>query len=600
MSAGTRALPAWTITAALALAYVIVAPPSTDLAAAGYRSDLFSRAGLTLWDNGWYGGHHLLGYSLLAPGLGALLGVQALAALAMTAAAWSFERLLDGRAPQRATRLASLWFALGAAISLLSNRVAFDLGLALGLAALVAAARAQRGTGAGADSRRALGADERVEHRAASGRRAAGRKWASGARGRAAAALALAALCTLASPVAGAFVAMATLAWALGCRAARRLALAMTLAALAPIALLAMAFPEGGSEPFVASAFYPALAAVLLLFAAIGPSERVLRMGALLYALALLGAYVVATPVGGNIARLGALVAGPVLAYSLAGRAPARVAGAGERSGAQDVRAAPSRVRVRAPARGWRWRTAALVALASALAYWQVKPPICDLVSAASSPTANASYYAPLVSQLRRLGLGYGARPARVEVVPTRNRGEARWVADVVPIARGWQRQLERKRDGLFYEGEARPTSARYREWLADQAISYVALSDGPLDYSARGEARVIAGARSYLREVWRAAHWRLFAVVDATPVAQPPSVLTRLDSDAFTLRAPAPGTFLVRVRFTAYWALSRGRGCVRRAPRGWTQVQTHRAGAVRVAIDFSPGRVLAHGARCR
>jgi hypothetical protein len=573
VSARARALPAWTITAALALVYVIVAPPSTDLAAAGYRSDLFSRVGLTLWDNGWYGGHHLLGYSLLAPGLGALLGVQALAALSATAAAWSFERLLDGRAPQRATRLASLWFALGVAISLLSNRVAFDLGLAFGLAALVAAA-------ARAGARRAASADRRAAQPAVSSRQMLG------ARGRAATALAV--LCALASPVAGAFLALATLAWALGDGAARRLALAMTLATLAPIALLALAFPEGGSEPFVASAFYPALAAVLLLAAAIGPDERVLRTGALLYALALLGAYVVATPVGGNVARLGALVAGPVLAYALVGRAPARSADA------HDARAAPPR------ASAWRRRTAGLTALAVALAYWQVKPPISDLLSAASNPTANASYYAPLVAQLRRLGIGYGGRPARVEVVPTRNRGEARWVADDVPIARGWQRQLERKQDGLFYAGAARPTRARYRAWLAEQAISYVALGDGPLDYSARGEARVIAGAPGYLREVWRSAHWRLFAVLGATPLAQRPSVLTRLDSDAFTLRAPGPGTFVVRVRFSPYWALARGHGCVRRAPGDWTQVQTRSAGEARVSIDFSPTRVFAHGTRCR
>ena len=56
---------------------MIVAPLSADLAAAGYRSDLFARAGFTLWDNGWYGGHHLLAYSLLAPALGALLGCAA-------------------------------------------------------------------------------------------------------------------------------------------------------------------------------------------------------------------------------------------------------------------------------------------------------------------------------------------------------------------------------------------------------------------------------------------------------------------------------------------------------------------------------------------
>jgi hypothetical protein len=62
----------------LALAYLIWMPPAADLAAATYRSDLFARVGFTLRDHGWYAahGHYLLGYSLLSPALGALLGVR--------------------------------------------------------------------------------------------------------------------------------------------------------------------------------------------------------------------------------------------------------------------------------------------------------------------------------------------------------------------------------------------------------------------------------------------------------------------------------------------------------------------------------------------
>jgi len=141
----SRLPPAWTITAALGLIYVIAAPPSSDLAAAGYRSDLFARAGFTLWDNSWYGGHHLPAYSMLAPALGALLGPQLLGALSMTIATALFAALIDGRFPARATRIAAAWFALGAAISLLANRVPFDLGLALGLGALLLAQRGRPG-----------------------------------------------------------------------------------------------------------------------------------------------------------------------------------------------------------------------------------------------------------------------------------------------------------------------------------------------------------------------------------------------------------------------------------------------------------------------
>ena len=98
LGALARGTPAWAITAVLGLGYVIAAPPSTDLAAAAYRSDLFARTGLVLWDNGWYGGHHLLAYSLLAPALGALLGPQLLAALSMSAANSAVATVIDSAA----------------------------------------------------------------------------------------------------------------------------------------------------------------------------------------------------------------------------------------------------------------------------------------------------------------------------------------------------------------------------------------------------------------------------------------------------------------------------------------------------------------------
>ncbi len=95
---------------------------------------------------------------------------------------------------------------------------------------------------------------------------------------------------------------------------------ARRVAALAPIALLTLAFPEGGAQPFVASAFYPALAGVLVVGALIPSEQRVLRIGAALYAVALTGAYVLPTAVGGNADRLGALMAGPVAALRARGR----------------------------------------------------------------------------------------------------------------------------------------------------------------------------------------------------------------------------------------------------------------------------------------
>ena len=77
----------------------MLAPPSADLAAQEYRADSRPRS---LWDNGWYGGHHMPGYSVLFPPLAALLGPRLVGALSAVGAAWLFERLVARRSTARA------------------------------------------------------------------------------------------------------------------------------------------------------------------------------------------------------------------------------------------------------------------------------------------------------------------------------------------------------------------------------------------------------------------------------------------------------------------------------------------------------------------
>jgi hypothetical protein len=526
---GARWLPpAWTITAVLGLAYVLAAPPSSDLAAASYRSDLFARVGFTLWDDSWYGGHHLLAYSLLAPALGALIGPQLLAALSMTLATVLFAALIDGHFSKSATRVGAAVFALGASIELLSNRVPFDVGLAIGLGALLLAQRRRPG-----------------------------------------AALAAGVLCSLASPVAGAFLAIAFLAWWI-VGPERAWPAALTIATLVPIGLLELAFPEGGTQPFVGSAFYAPFAAVLAIAALTPREQRTLRVGALLYALVLAGAFLLTSAVGGNADRLGVLLGAPLVACMLIG---------GSTIGRRPL---------------------LLLALAPLLLYWQSNAAVSDFLSARADPAVDASYYAPLLGELKLLGVGYGARPARVEVVATADHWEARFLAPHVMLARGWERQLDRLHNGVFYDQPPSLSAARYHYWLDENAISYVALSDAPLDYSARPEARLVrAGGLGYLREVWRSPHWRLFAVRDASPLVSAPGVLEGLDSDSFTLYAPRPGAYTALVHFTSYWALAGGSGCVSRAPGDWTEVRARRAGSLHVVIRFSLGRVFGQGPRC-
>jgi hypothetical protein len=521
--------PAWLLAAAMAGGYLLLAPSSPDLAAASYRSDLFSRVGFTLWDNSWYGGHHLPAYSLLAPPLGALIGPRLVVALAVVLQAVIFERLIARGAPGTAGRVASLWFAFGAGFALLSSRVPYDLGLALGLAALALAASRPRP------------------------------------------AAVLCVLCSLASPVAGAFLALALTAWAIaGSR--RRRALALTAAALAPIGALVVLFPEGGTQPFVASAFWAPLAGVLLLTLLAGRNQRLLRTGLLLYALLLVGAFVVPSAVGGNAGRLGALLGGPVAALIL-------------------LRSEPGGV-----PRGRLWL---LVALAPLMLYWQIKAPLSDYRAVRDNPSVKASFYAPLLAELRRLGVGYGGRPARLEVVPTAAHWEARWVAPHVMLARGWERQLDRERNSLFYEGPPLTAAALHR-WLLEEGVSLVALPDAELDYSGTAEARLLRGGPpAYLREVWRAPRWRLFALADPAPLVSAPGVLRSVWTDGARLVLPRAGGYLLRLRFTPYWELLAGDGCVERARGDWTRVLARRPGRFELGIGFSLARVLSNGARC-
>lgn len=517
----------------LAAAYLVLESASGDLAAATYRGELFARAGFTLWDSGWYGGHYLPGYSLLAPALGALVGERLLLALCAIAAAGLFGLLVQRTFQSAGARVAGASFALGVCVGLLSGRVAYGLGIAVGLLALLVLIR-----------------------------------------GWIAVALALAVLTSLASPVTGAFLALAGLAYALaaapgahdghleGGRAGwrpRPRGLALAGAALAPILALAAIFPEGGWEPFAPSLFWPGLAGVALIAlalprtgGALAPgTRRALTWGAWLYALALAGSFVLRTPVGGNAARLGALLAAPLVAGML-----------------------------------WEHRRLVLALLAPALLYWQMETPINDFAALAGNPSVNASYYTPLAGELTRLA---DRRPLRVEVPLT----EAHWESVYLPehplilLARGWERQLDTRYDALFYAPKLSP--AAYRSWLDHNAVAYVALPDVRLDFAGEQEGRLIARGLPYLGEVWHSAHWRLFAVRDATPLAQAPAVLTSVGPDSFTLYAPRPGAFTVRMHFTPYWTIERGPASVHRAQGGggWTEIDTRRAGIVRVGIDL-------------
>jgi hypothetical protein len=519
-----RARPApWLIATALALAWLAFAPATPDLAAAVYRAGVFKREGFTLFNANWYGGHHTLAYSVLFPPLGALLGVRVTGALAAVASAVLFDRITRRRFGDRA-RWGSSWFAAGTAADLLIGRMTFAVGVAFGLAAVFALQRGHRRSG-----------------------------------------LALGVACTLASPVAGLFLAMAGFTHWLSIRRRDHIGLWLAALAVAPAVALSVLFPEGGSQPFHATTLAAIVVCCGLLLWLLPREERTLRTGALVYLASTLLAFAVASPMGDNASRLGVAFAGPLLLC--AALAPGVLQ------------------RPRGPVLG----------VVFGLLLWQWWAPVRETLKGAFDPSAQAAYYQPLVSFVDARAEG----AVRVEVPFTRLHWESVYVARSIPLARGWVTQLDRKYNGLFRVTGKPLSAARYRAWLDREGVRYVALPDVALDPSGRGEARLIRHGVPFLHEVFRDRHWRIYEVRGTPGLADGVGGVARIAPQSFTLRVQRPGFTLVRVRFTPYWRVTSGRGCVMRGHGGWTLVYALSTGALRVDASFDPRRLLDRDARC-
>jgi hypothetical protein len=503
------------VAAAFAGLYLFVEPSSADHAAQVFRSGLFQDEGISAWNNLWFGGHHLPGYGLMFPALASVIGPRLVGVLAILVASLLFAAIAHREWGDRA-RLGVIWFAAGASVSLFTGRLTFALGVAVALAAVFAAQRGYR-----------------------------------------VAAIALAALCPLASPVAALFLGCGVIAYAVSQR--RTDGLALAAAAVGMTAVMAVAFPEGGTEPFDFSSFQPALLVAIAVFIALPREERLLRYGVAAYVVALAAAFLIQSPMGGNATRMGSLLLGPALAFGL-----------------------------------WRRQRFVLILLAPLLIYWQWSPVVRDLEQVNAQPSVQADYYAPLRDFLR----GTPNRHSyRVEVLPVSHHWESAYVPRGIYIARGWERQLDRKLNPLFY-GESL-SGPEYRRWLDHLGVGYVAVPAAPLDYAADREGRIISQGLPYLKRVFQSPDWTVYRVRSAAPIAVGNGQLVKLTPEGFVVDADASGTVLVRVHWTPYWSVEQGIGCVEKSASGFTVLDVAEPGRFRVGVDFSPLRAIDRDARC-
>ena len=517
MAGPTAAERDWTVfrapllASAAALTMIAVGLHGADLAAAVYRADLFRTSGLILWDSQWYGGHWTLDYSVIYPPVAGIIGIPATEVISAATAALMFDRLVVGHFG-RAARVGTVLFAIGTVAPLVIGQVPFLLGEALALTALWAA---QRG------------------------------RWPI--------AIACAITASLASPLAGAFLALGTLAWLLADWRRPRVPLAgLVLATLTPIALSELLFAGQGEMPFTATDFAWLLGLVAAVGLFVPVRERALRVGLALYLAAIVLSFAFATPVGINISRLAESVGAPLAACVLWRRS--------------------------------RWLVAAAVVPLMAL---QWGPAVSTFAAGRDNPSTQTAYFRPLVAYLRAHEHPLG----RIELVPTNLHWEAAYVAPYVPLARGWERQLDIADNPIFYglDGQSL-TAASYRAWLLDNGVRYVALPGVALDYAAAGEGELIAAGVAGLRPVWHNANWRVYMVVDSPGIVSGPARGAAINAGQVTLTATTAGTIVVRERYTTNWTVLAGDACVRESAGGWIDIQALRRGEIRLGVTLLAG----------
>jgi hypothetical protein len=212
----------------------------------------------------------------------------------------------------------------------------------------------------------------------------------------------------------------------------------------------------------------------------------------------------------------------------------------------------------------------------------------------ADSPSAQASYYKPLLAQLRER-LDYGSAVGeRVEVVEPQTKGAARYVGETTPVARGWERQADMVDNPIFYKDGAL-TSTSYRAWLDQLAVAYVAVPSTKLDFASVDEAKLIATGLPYLHLVWSNPNWKLYRVDNPAPLVRGAQVIS-MSGNQLRMQVSKPGLVPIQIRWSDHLAVLdgevpvslgvRAHGCLSEDGQ-WTLLHAHRAGTFVLTSDF-------------
>ncbi|MFJ5308953.1 hypothetical protein [Streptomyces sp. NPDC088350] len=486
--------------------WAFLATGGGDLAAQDAWANFAARHGGSAYNLFWYGGMHTANYSLISPYLMAAVGVRTVTVVSGLAASW-LAAVLVTRTGIRRPLGPALLTSLALWCNVASGRTTFALGIALGLGACVLLTR---------ERRLVLGA-------------------------------AYAGLATMASPVAGLFLAVVGAAF-LVVRDWRRAAGLMAPPALV-VGATTLFFPFTGEQLMPPGRTWPPVVLGLAI-AALAPSGwRIARWSGVVYAAGTVVTYLVPSPVGTNVERFAELFAPAVLLAVLLTAPQLRCLG----------------------------RNLLMAALAFSI-LWVGQKTVDDLEVSTVVP-AWATDTQPVVHTLEGLGSGR----TRVEAVPARDHREAAELAPHINLARGWNRQLDMERARLFYDGTFSATT--YRAWLDHWAVGFVVLPEATPDGYAKDEATLVRYRRpNWLQPVWRDAHWRVYQVRDAVPLVSRPGTVVRTTSAEIVVRVSRPGAVTVRV---AYSPWLRADGACLAKEGDFTRLTVPTAGEYRISSEY-------------
>ncbi len=480
----------------------------SDWPAQQFRSWIAAHHGLSLVATQWYDGLPLWGYSILDPVISGVIGAGATGVLAVAATTWCTGLLI----PPGLSR-ARAWLFQGAVVltlleCLLIGQVTFLLGAACATACICLV------------------------------RSSAHPGWM----------IAVAAsLCSLASPLAGAFLAIAAPALGLtfGWRRCRWLTPCLLGSAVA-----VLAGGASGPDPFTPAHLYEILTFCVLLVAVRPRVSGPWFLFAVSYATACIGSFLVPNPVGGNIERFALVLAGPLT-----------------------VLLAPAATSVLR-----HLIAAGLVALAVT---WPLTPVLSSLTAGSHDASRHSWYYTGLLRFLHTQDPLTG----RLEIPFTSGHWESYYVATQFPIARGWERQTDLLGNSLLYRPLTSPT---YRTWLNTNAVALIALPNETMDAGGIAEANLLQTPPPYLSKIWANPDWTVYKVAQSHPIVTGPARLTAMGTSNLRLRFLHAGTALIRLRSTPLWQVTSGPATITRTGSHWLHVTATTAGQVTLTTSIT------------